>query len=136
MEVDPPDNAQSLESLFMHLRLQFNSGLPSGDKVLKYVGIINDFTGYNEQEQATYFRVLEVNKSAVSNIVDIKMDLTSLIQKTAVGDIGTFDNDDGNATLVYLETANASDQSTDFTNSAGTIKLWKLDAVYTTRQIR
>lgn len=135
MELFPPEDALSIENLFCHLRMTFNSGLSSSDKVLKRIGILSDYTTYTEQNQANYFRYLDVNIAAVGNIIDTKIDLSSLLNSENIGDIGSAGVfTDGSATIVYLETANSSDSTND--TDAGTINVWKLDGTYTTQKIR
>jgi hypothetical protein len=123
----PPDNAQTLENLFCHVRINFdNASLPTSHKVLHRIGIISGFPAYNAAESEDRFRYIDVDIPADgSNIVDLKIDLTSLIDKTDI-----------NGNLVYLESARAGSTDVDFTYSAGTIELWKLDGIYTTREIR
>ena len=120
----PPDNAQSIENLFMHLRLDFSAGsLSSGDKVLYRVGILSSVPSYNNPEGVTRARFLTVNKAATADILDTKIDLSSLLDKTAI-----------NSTYVYLEIKGSTDVGSD--GNSANIDLWKLDGIYTTREIR
>lgn len=135
MELFPPQDALSIENLFCHLRMTFDPGLSTADKVLHRIGILSDYTTYTEQSQANYFNYLDVDIAAVSDIIDIRLDLTTLLKKDNVGNIGSSGVfTDGSATIVYLETANSIDSSTD--TNAGTINIWKLDGTYTTQKIR
>lgn len=121
----PPDNAQSIENLFMHIRINTSTGsLSSGDKVLARVGVMSSVPSYGYPDTPTRTRFLTVNKAAVSDIIDATIDLSSLLDKDAV-----------DTTFVFLEMKNAStDVSAD--GNTGSIELWKLDGIYTTREIR
>lgn len=124
----PPDNAQSLENLFLHLRVEFNAGMATADKGIARVGIVDSFPGYGAVGSVTRARFLEVNQAAVANIVNLKLDLTSLVDKAAI-----------NTTYVFIETLNATnDFTTDLASglNGGDIWICKLDGIYTTREIR
>lgn len=134
MELYPPDEALSIENLFCHIRITFDNTLPTADKVLHRIGIISDYTTYSEQDQASYFRYLDIDRVAIDDVIDMRIDLTSLLNKEnvgTIGDAGVFT--DGTATIVFLEGANAFSTSD---NNVGTINIWKLDGTYTTQKIR
>lgn len=122
----PPDNAQSLENLFLHLRIEFNSSMATAAKVLHRVCVVSGFPAYGRPQDESWFRELILDEAAVSGIVDIKLDLTSLIDKAAVDD-----------TYVYVETANLNDFLSEASaGDGGDIWICKLDGIYTTREIR
>lgn len=124
----PPDNAQSLENLFLHLRVEFNSGMATADKEISRIGVLDDFPAYGGVGSVTRARFLDVNEVAVAGVVDLKLDLTSLIDKAAI-----------DTTYVFIETAGASNIFlTDLASgtNGGSIKICKLDGIYTTREIR
>lgn len=130
----PPDNALSIENLYCHVRILFDSGLSAGEKKLARIGIVSGYPAYAQEAYESRYKYLDINISADgSNYVDLTIDLTSLLDKTAIGDPAN----DENATLVILTAGGAtSDSIADNLASAGTIELWKLDGIYTTREIR
>lgn len=129
----PPDSALSIENLFMRLRFTFSSTLLAGQNVLYRVGIISDYPAYGQQDAESWVRYLTLNQAADgNNQIDLNLDLSHLLKKDNIDAVGT-----GSATLVYIETAVASNEvSIDILANAGTINICKLDGIYTTREIR
>ena len=129
LEVVPPDNAQSIENLFCHLKIVFESSLPTAQKALARIGVISKFPQYGKEATAARYRYLQIDKAAVGDELELFIDLTSLLDKQAVGAPGS-----DNQTIVWLEAAGSVGDILEA--SAGNIYLWKLDAIYTTREIR
>jgi hypothetical protein len=129
MRLQEPDNAQSMENLWIHVRHIFDSGVAVGDRKITRIGVVNEqpglgffdpiATAYPTLGTPTWHRYIDVNYVADGDrVVDFKVDISSLIDKS---------NPAGN--LVYL-------QAPDTLNSnQGTIYIWKQDAIYTTREI-
>jgi len=131
MRLQEPDNALSLENLWMHFRHVFDSGVASGNRKITRVGVVDlqpglPFfdpaalaAGYPAGTTPGYHRYIDTNYVAdVNRVVDFKLDLSSLIDKS---------NPANN--LVYV-------QAPDTLNSnQGTIYIWKQDGIYTTNEI-
>ncbi len=130
LEVIPPDNAQSIENLFCHLKITMDSSLPTAEKTLARIGVISTFPSYGKESAAAHYKYIQINKAAVSNVIELFIDLTSLLDKEAIELAGS-----GNQTICWLEFAGGGG-FLGGDNSAGTINIWKLDAIYTTREIR
>lgn len=68
-----PGDLLEVQNLWTWIVLQFRTALPTGNKVLKKVAIVDDW------DAPTYVRELTVNKAAVGDVLDYQIDLTSLI---------------------------------------------------------
>lgn len=130
--ITPPEDAISIESLIIHLKMTFDAGIASGDRVLKSLGIGSSFPLFIASNPA-YFKELAVNQSADANRkIDVKIDLSTLLKKDNVryrGIFGNFVTDD--YTYVIIKTA---DNNRGVTTVA-TIDLCRVDAQYTTKGI-
>jgi len=131
MRLQEPDNALTLENLWMHVRHVFDTGVASGDRKITRIGVVNTqpglgffdpaatAAGYSPIGTPTWHRYIDVNYVADANrVVDFKVDISSLIDKSNPG---------GN--LVYLQAPDT------FNSNQGTIYIWKQDGIYTTREI-
>lgn len=129
----PPQDALTIEYLFTHLKIQFESSVPSADRVIKKIGIISQFN-YNEW-QADYFNALDVNLTAdVNREIEIKMNLSSLLKKDNVhftSDPLGADFEEG-YTFIWVKLADGL----AFNNQVGKVLLWKADGLFTTTGIR
>lgn len=131
----PPKNALSIESIFMHLRMTFDSAVAAGNRKVESVGIAHDrpdlYTALPTEQN-----IITLNQAADANrVVDIKIDLTSLIiDKTKVDYDSELEADyaTGDKTMIVVK---VPDALIDTTN-VGTIDLWKIDTIWTTREIR
>lgn len=129
MRLQEPDNAISLENLWMHFRARFDTGVASGNRKITRVGVVdlqpglgffgNEGGVFPNLGTPTWHRYIDTNFVADGNrYVDFKMDLSSLIDKTRPAN-----------NLVYV-------QAPELTNSTqGTIYIWKQDGIYTTNEI-
>ena len=138
LEILPPDNAMTIENLFMHLKMTYDGTIPTADEVLERISIISGFPAYTpgSAEAEDYYRSLEVNLTPTADVIDVFIDLTSLLNKNNPGSPNQFETDDL-ATIVFLENKGYTGAiDTDGPQTTGTINIWKLDAIYTTREIR
>ncbi len=129
MRLQEPDDAITMENLFMHFRHTFDTGVASGNRKITRIGIVSSQPGlgwfdsaggnYPILGQPTYHRFVDVNFVADANrVVDFNFDLSSLIDKDRPAE-----------NLVYVK-------APDILNSnQGTISIWKLDGIYTTNGI-
>lgn len=130
----PPEDALTIEGCFVHFRLLFDSAVPVADRIVESIGIANQRPLFQDDEP-TLHRKLTLNQAAdVDRRVDIKVDLTSLLIKENVGWTPLFgaDYDDGDQTFIYIKLPTVLRG----TLAVGTIELWKVDSLYTTREIR
>lgn len=129
MRLQEPDDALTLENLFMHFRHTFDTGVASGDRKITRIGVVDTQPGlgwfdpiagaYPVLGSPTWHRYVDVNYVADgSRVVDFNFDLTSLIDKSRPGN-----------NLVYVK-------AVDILNSnQGNISIWKQDGIYTTTGI-
>lgn len=133
MRVQQPDDALTMENLLMRFRMQFDSGTASGAfRTITRVGIVSEipslaFFGSAPDDPnlgitPDYHRYIDVSIAAdVNRYVDFRLDLSSLIDKSAP-----------DQNWVYVAIADV-----DYNSSlTGDIKAWKMDALYTTTGIR
>lgn len=129
----PPDNAITIENLYVHLIMQFDTSVASADRVLKKIGIID------APANPVFFPALidrlktfDVNIAADGNrMIDKRIDLSGLLKKDDVAYRGVFSDSstpDNGYTMVYL----GFDDGLMFQSNTGAIKLWKIDALFTT----
>ena len=131
--IAPPEDAITVESLIVHIKMTFDAGITSADRVLKSLGIGSSFPlliGSNP----SYFREITLNQSAdaVTRKIDVKVDLSSILKKTNVryrGIFGSFVTDD--YTYVIIKTAD----NNRGVGTVATIDLCRVDAQYTTKGI-
>lgn len=127
----PPDNAISIENLYLHLKLQFDASVTTGDRMITKIGIADSRPAFNGKPNRllTY----DVNIAAnASRIVDTTIDLSALLEKSNVKYRDYYDIQDPadtGYTYVYIELA------ADNTNN-GNLLLCKMDCLYTTTGIR
>jgi hypothetical protein len=107
-----------------------------GDRVVESIGIANQRPFFFDDEPAIYKKIVLNQAADADRRVDIKVDLTDLLVdlKTNVGWTPVFgaDYDDGDQTFIYVKLPH----SLHNTLVVGTIELWKVDSLYTTREIR
>lgn len=127
----PPEDAQSIESMYCRFRLRFDAGVAVGDRILEKVGISSSASLFDTPD---YERELEINQAADGDrYVDISIDLSTLLKKDNVKfqeDFGDFSTQD--FTFVYIKLPYSLRNNL----SVGTIELWKLDGMFTTKEIR
>lgn len=129
----PPQDALTIENMFCHLRFTFDAGISAPNRVVKYIGIANEVPLFINDDPS-YLRKIDLNVAADGNRkVDIKLDLTSLLKKDNVRYREYFETpvtEDYTYVIIKL-----SDGCRDILN-VGTIDLWKLDGLYTSKGIR
>ena len=129
-----PKNAQTIENMYLHLKITFDAGVPIGDRVIKYIGIGNEFPLFIQDDPSGYFNKLDLNLAAdaVTRKIDLKLNLTPLLNKENAGWRDRFNTDGDNLTYIIIKTADANrDVST-----VASVELCKVDALYTTTGIR
>lgn len=132
----PPEDAISLEGVFTHFRFLFDSGISVGDRIVESIGIANQRPLFYGHDPAIYRKIV-LNQAADGNRrVDIKIDLTDLLpgikENVAWTPALGADYDDGDQTFIYVK---FPDSLHEILN-VGTIEIWKVDSLYTTREIR
>lgn len=133
--ISPPEDAQTIENLFCHLKITFDSAIDAGSQVLEEIGIASEWP-FSRVQVPTYLNTIQLNQAADANrVIDIKIDLTSMLKKDNVrfdvtDSTGNFLQND--MTLVYIK---LPDSLIDESN-VGTIDIWKIDALFTTKEIR
>lgn len=132
----PPEDALTLENVFIHFVIQFHTAIATADQVVESIGIANQ-RPLLQNTEPTIHRKVELNQAADgSRRVDIKLDLSHLLDgikgNVAWTPLFGADYDDGDQTFIYLKLP----ASLRNTLNVGTIELWKADLNYTTREIR
>lgn len=132
MYIVPPDNALTIENLYMHLVMQFDAAIPVGDRVLRKIGISDEFTSEYFFGAPNRLLVFDVNIAAdASRIIDKRIDLSALLKKDNVlyrEQILPITAPETGYTYIYLE----FDIDLKENNLVGSTRLWKADALYTT----
>ncbi len=130
----PPENCLSIESIFLHLRMQFDASITTAAQVLESVGIANERPLLYSDEPAALKKIV-INQAADGNRrIDIKLDLTSLLDRENVGftSLLSADYEVGDQTHIMIKVPN----SLRNTLTVATIELCKVDCLYTTSEIR
>ncbi len=130
----PPQDAITIEGLFVHLKILFDSGVASGDRVIQSIGVASERPLSITDEPAN-LREQILNISADANRrIDLKIDLTHLLNKDNVAftSLLSADYEQDNMTFIYLRLSPSLRNAL----TVGTIELWKADSTYTTREIR
>lgn len=129
----PPKNAQTIEYMYLHLRVQFDSGVPAAQRKIQYVGIGNEYPMFIEQDPSGYFNKLDLDLAAdASRYINLRLNLTPLLKKDNAGWRDRFNVDGNNLTYVIIKTP---DLNRDISNVA-TVQICKVDALYTTKGIQ
>jgi hypothetical protein len=131
--IKPPENALTIENIFVHFTMTFDGSVASGDQIIRQIGIASEVPAAVE-EDPRYLRTLEINEAAVGGVIDVKINLTPLLKKDNV----TLDNNwigdflQNDMTIVYIK----FDDDLRGNSYTGNIDLWKIDALFTTKGIR
>ena len=131
----PPEDALSIENLRTHFIFKFHEDVPEEFRIVRRIGIVNTMLGAGA---ITYKKVYDVNKVADANrVVDFEIDLSKLLKKDNIEFWSDFNDYPENATFVYVELdPNVSPFWVVSTNYIGEVLLWKIDALFTTKEIR
>lgn len=129
----PPQDALTIENMFVHFKFTFDAGVASGDRKIEYIGIANEVP-LLIQANPSYLRKIDLNQSAdVNRKLDIKLDLSSLLKKDNVRYREYFETPvTTDYTYVIIKLAEALRD----TGTVGTIDLWKMDGLFTSKGIR
>ena len=136
MYMIPPKDALTIEKLYCHFVMQFDSSVSASDRVVQSIGIVDELRPFPAMNDANYQRRISLNVSAdASRRVDIGIDLSHLLKRENVAYEET-GYDDGSASTGY--TAVEILLSNNLINSltTGTLELWKIDGLFTTTGIR
>lgn len=129
----PPDDALTIENLYLHLIVKFNVGIASGSRKITRIGIGDSYPLYGNNPSR--WRYYDVNLSAdpTTRIIDTRIDLSALLKKDNVRWADYFDHGDPSKTgFTYV----IIDLPSDLTSTNGDLILCKMDALYTTKGIR
>lgn len=129
----PPDDAITIENLYCHLIMQFDTSVPADLRVLKKIGIIDaPVNPVFFPSLIDRLKTFDVEIAAdVNRKIDKRIDLSALLKKDDVAYRGLFSDastPDNGYTMIYL----GFDDSLRFQSITGAIKLWKADALFTT----
>lgn len=130
----PPEDALTIENLYLHLKIRFNSGIAAGNRKIMKIGVANERPSFVEQAPSR-LRTYDVNLSADGNrYIDTTIDLSALLDREAVGYKGYFDFEDPakQYTYIYIELPEALMN----TGTIGDLIICRMDALYTTLGIR
>jgi len=133
MYMQPPKDALTIERLFCHFVMQFDSGVAVADRKILSVGIVDELPPITINTTSNYQRRQEVNLQADSDRrVDLSIDLTHLLKKDNVAyeEVGFDGGPDNGFTAVEILLPSGVPQTT------GVVELWKLDGLFTTIGIR
>ena len=129
----PPEDALTIENLYLHLKIRFGAGVASGSRMITKIGIANNRPLYGLTPSR--LRTYDVNWVAdADRYIDKKIDLSALLDKEAVAYKDYFDTDDGVTpyTYVYIELP----AELDGFGSNGDLWQCRMDALYTTLGIQ
>ena len=128
----PPEDALSIENLFIHLKFTFDASVAAGNRIVEWIGVGSEFPTFIEDEPA-YFKKIDLNQAADANRkVDIKLDLTTVLNKDNVRYREYFETP---VTTDYTYVIIKLSENLRDTSLVGTAQLCKLDALYTTKGI-
>ena len=132
----PPKDAITLENMIMHFKIQFDASSAAGDRKINRIVVTDNSWSVRtdgSEFRADYFRPLTVDLTTDGNrIIDFKMDVTSLINKNNADYAEQYGADPVDINWVFVEMPTGiNDLAT-----AGVIKLWKVEGLYTTKGIR
>lgn len=122
LEILNPQNIYETELLFTHIRILFDSTIdPIYKKLLRVTVTGLDADGYTVRAA----KGVELNKSAVANVIDVKLDLTPFIYKT------------GRNLITFEVPAFGSVDSSGTGGITGTniLQIWKADMAYTVKGV-
>lgn len=128
-----PKNAQTIENMYLHLKMTFDAAVPAPNRVLQYIGVGNEYPLLIEQDPSGYFNKLDLNLAAdaVTRKIDLRLNITPLLKKENAGWRDRF-NAEPDLTYIIIKTADANRDVT----TVASVELCKVDALYTTTGIR
>lgn len=128
LSVNVPKNLLEIKSLCVHAILLFNATVPLSYRKLHYIGgqmVFNtEFNGVAADQPAMIY----VNRSADANRrIDITVDISHLIDKLVIDDGDSYSS-------AHFDLGLVTDLGNN--NVGGTLELWKVDMIYTTKGIQ
>lgn len=125
----PPKEALSIQYLRTQFKFVFDSSIPTDWQKIAKIGIIDSkIEGFR-----AYERLLDIDLQADgARTVELNMNLTPLLKKDNVAYTEFEDTFGTGYTYVYIELA----PELQATGSPGEMRLWKVDALFTTQGIR
>lgn len=136
MYMIPPKEALTIERLYCHFVMTFDSGVAVADRIIKSIGIVDELRPFPSTVDANYQRRQEVNLQADSNRqVDLSIDLTHLLNHDNVAyEENAFDP--GETDTGYTAVEILLPETLSSTSNIGVLTLWKIDGLFTTTGIR
>lgn len=136
MYMIPPKEALTIERLFCHFVMTFDSGVAAADRKIVSVGIVDELRPFPMTAEANYQRRQEVNLEADgSRVVDLSIDLTHLLKHDNVAyEENAFDP--GETDTGYTAVEILLPETLSSTQNIGVLTLWKIDGLFTTTGIR
>jgi hypothetical protein len=136
MYMIPPKDALSIERLFCHFVMTFDSGIAAADRKIESIGIVDELHPFPITADANYQRRQTVNLQADANRrVDLSMDLTHLLNHNNVAYEESV-LDPGAVSTGYTAVEIKLPDSLVDTSNVGVLVLWKIDGLFTTTGIR
>ena len=127
-----PKKAQTIENMYLHLRITFDAAIAVGDRKIQYIGIGDEYPFFIDQEPSGYFNKLDLNLAAdASRKINLRLNLTPLLKKDNAGWRDRFNAESG-LTYVIIKTPDGNRGIT----SVATVEICKVDALYTTTGIQ
>lgn len=136
MYMIPPKDALTIERLYCHFVMTFDSAIAAADRKIVSVGIVDELRPFPISSDANYQRRQEVNMTADANRrVDLSIDLTHLLKHDNVAyEENAFDP--GETDTGYTAVEILLPESLSSTSNIGVLTLWKIDSLFTTTGIR
>lgn len=129
----PPQDALTIENLYCHFKLTFDAAVASADRVLQSIGVCNEIPSFL-LDDSSYYRHIDLNQVAnADREVEVAIDLSSLLNKSHKRYRAYFDTpvtDDFTYVIIKLS------DNLSGTTTVGTVNIWKLDGLFTTKAIR
>ena len=80
--ITPPEDAITIETLYIHLLMTFDVGVSAPDRVLEYTSVGNELPLFVADDPSGYFNKIDLNLSADGNRqVEVRLDLSSILKK-------------------------------------------------------
>jgi len=130
----PPQDALTIENLYLHLKVRFNVGIASASRKILKIGVANERPTFVDDPAPSRLRTYDVNLTADANrYIETHLDLSALLDKDAVGYKGYFDFEDPTKqyTYIYFELPPEL-----INTSVGDLIICRMDTLYTTLGIR
>lgn len=128
-----PKKAQTIENMYLHLRITFDAAIAVGNRKIQYIGVGNEYPFFIEDVPSGYFNKLDLNLAADgARQINLRLNITPLLKKENAGWRDRFNDTATDLTYVIIKTP---DGNRDISNVA-TVQICKIDALYTTTGIQ